>query len=314
MRPHLIVEHCVNHLSIDPAHVAELIEAFIGEQVTALRRDGVVLGLSGGIDSAAVALLAVRALGPDRVLALLLPERDSSPDSEQDALLLIEQLGIRYKKVELTPMLSSLGVYESVPLQFLAVRKMKEAVVRQQHELLVKALGERPFLAGLLGTQGLAQQRTLDAGQAYARAKHRMRLVTLYFHAELENLMVLGTTNRSEAMTGFVVKWGDNVADVEPILPLYKTQVRQLARFLDVPQPVMSKAPSPDLMPGITDEFALGLSYEKLDAILWEMEQRQAPTTVAGSLDINLADVEYVHKLHRRSAHMRELPPMPVLP
>ena len=303
----------MNRLSIDPAHVAELIQSFIGDQVTALRRDGVVLGLSGGIDSAVVASLAVRAVGPDQVLALLLPERDSSPDSEQDALLLIEQLGIRYKKVELTPMLSSLGVYESVPLQFLAVRKMKEAVVRQQHELQLKALGERPFLAGLLGTQGLAQQRTLDAGQAYARAKHRMRLVTLYFHGEMENLMVLGTTNRSEAMTGFVVKWGDNVADVEPILPLYKTQVRQLATYLGVPQPVLSKAPSPDLLPGITDEFALGLTYEELDMILWELEQRQAPATVASSLGINLADVEYVYKLQRHSAHMRELPPVPVL-
>lgn len=303
----------MHDLSINAGDVAERIAAFLGEQVNTLRRDGVILGVSGGIDSAVVAMLAVRALGADKVLALLLPERDSSPDSEGDALPLIEQLGIRYKKVELTPMLSALGIYKSVPLQFLMSRKIKKAVVRQQHERYVKYLGERPFLAGLLGTQGMSHRQTLDAGHAYARAKHRMRMVTLYYYAELENHLVLGTTNKSEAMTGFVVKWGDNVADVEPILPLYKTQVCQLASYLGVPQPIIVKPPSPDLMPGITDEFALGITYEVLDQVLWGLEQGLASEAIAGDLGIETSQVEYVGELVRRSAHMREMPPMPAL-
>jgi NAD+ synthase len=300
-------------LTIDPAGVAVRIEDWLRNQVSTLRRDGVILGLSGGIDSAVVACLAVRALGSDHVLALLLPERDSSPDSEGDALPLIEQLGIGYKKIDLTPMLSPLGVYRQVPLRFLGVRKVKESVVRQQHAQQLSALGERPFMAGLLGTRGLARQRMLDAGQAYARAKHRMRLVTLYFHAELENRLVLGTTNRSEAMTGFVVKWGDNVADVEPLLPLYKAQVRQLAAYLGVPPQIVAKAPSPDLIPGITDEFALGISYDRLDQVLWGLEQGLAMTRIASDLAIEASQVEYVAELMRRSAHMRELPPEPIL-
>jgi NAD+ synthase len=300
-------------LCIDPVNTARRIETFLLEQTTALHRDGAILGVSGGIDSAIVATLAAHALGADRVLALLLPERDSSPDSEGDALVLIEQLGIPSKKVDLTPVLSALGTYNSVPLQFLEVREVQETVVRQQHGQQMEILGERPFLAGLLGTQGLACQQTLDAGQAYARAKHRMRLVTLYYYAELENRLVMGTTNKSEAMSGFVVKWGDNVADVEPIAPLYKTQVRQLASYLGIPQKIIDKAPSPDLIPGINDEFALGITYELLDQVLWGLEQGQTRKAIAQELDIEANQVDYVSELVQRSAHMRELPPMPVL-
>ncbi len=303
----------MNSLSIDAVHVAERIRAFIYDQAARLRRDGAILGVSGGIDSAVVAALAAQALGPKNVLALLLPERDSSPSSERDALQLIEPMGIPWKKIDLTPMLSALGIYKNIPLQFLRVRKIQEAVIRQQHAEQMQAAGEPPFAAGLLGTRGLPRQRVLDAGQAYTRAKHRMRLVTLYFHAELENRLVLGTTNRSEALSGFVVKWGDNVADAEPILPLYKTQVRQLAAYLDVPRSIMDKAPSPDLVPGIDDEFALNIRYELLDQILWSLEQGQTAGEIAPALGIKVDQVEYVVTLMQRSAHMRTLPPMPDL-
>ena len=300
-------------LSIDPVNTARRLESFLLEQTAALHRDGAILGVSGGIDSAIVATLAARALGADRVLALLLPERDSSPDSEGDALVLVEQLGISWKKVDLTPMLSALGIYNGVPLEFLKTRKIQETVIRQQHEEQMAILGERPLLAGLLGTEGLACQQMLDAGQAYARAKHRMRLVTLYYYAEMENRLVMGTTNKSEAMSGFVVKWGDNVADVEPIAPLYKTQVRQLADYLGIPRKIIDRAPSPDLMPGINDEFALGITYDLLDQVLWGLEQGQTRKAIAQDLDIEADQVDYVSELAQRSAHMRELPPMPVL-
>jgi NAD+ synthase len=303
----------MTHLDIDPADVARRIETFLCDQVAALRRDGIVLGVSGGIDSATVVTLAARALGPDKVLALLLPERDSSPDSEDHGRLLLERLGVMHKRVDLTPMLSALGIYKKVPLQFLRVRKIQETVIRRQYAEQTRAVNEPPFLAGLLGTRGLDRQRILDAGQAYARAKHRMRLVTLYFYGELENRLVLGTTNKSEAMTGFVVKWGDNVADAEPLLPLYKCQVYQLARYLDVPQRIIDKAPSPDLLPGITDEYALEMSYQLLDQLLYGLEQGQSVQHLASDLGIEAERVEYVRELVWRSAHIRALPPVPDL-
>lgn len=299
-------------LHIDPAEVTDRICTFLRAEETVLRREGAVLGLSGGIDSAVVAALAVRALGPHKVTALMMPERDSSPDSEADARLVIGHLGIGCRKVDLTPLVSALGIYHAVPLQYLIGRNLKAAVVRQQHERMVAEVGTRPMMTGMLGTSGAAHQRTLDAGHAYARAKHRMRMVTLYYYAEMGNHLVLGTTNRSEAMTGYVVKWGDNVADVEPILPLYKTQVRQLAAYLDVPQRIIDKAPTADLLPGITDEYALGMTYEVLDQVLAALERRPV-ADVARDLAIAPEQVQFVAELTRASAHMRHLPPAPEL-
>jgi NAD+ synthase len=169
-----------------------------------------------------------------------------------------------------------------------------------------------PFRAGLLGTRDLGEKKELiDAGNAYSRVKHRMRMVTLYYYADLENLLVLGTTNKSESATGFVVKWGDNVADVEPLLPLYKTQVRQLASYLGVSETVIDKAPSPDLLPGIVDGLALGIDYETLDGILWGLDQGWDEDKIVGVLRVGAAQVEHVREMQRRSAHLRTLPPWP---
>jgi NAD+ synthase len=299
-------------LHIDPAQTAVRLERFIRGAVSDYQRDGVLLGLSGGIDSAVVAILAVRALGADRVSVLLLPERDSSPSSKFDALIEIARLGIGYREVSITPMLSALGIYDLLPLQILGIRQVKSAVVRRQHGKQAEALGETPFRAGLLGTRDLgAPKHLIDAGNAYARAKHRARLITLYFYADQENRLVLGTTNRSEAQTGFVVKWGDNVADVEPILPLYKTQVRRLAAYLGVSQAIIDKAPSPDLLPGIVDELALGLDYPTLDLILCGLDRGWADDRIAGEAGATVEQAAHVREMQRRSAHLRAMPPAP---
>jgi len=219
-----------------------------------------------------------------------------------------------HELVDIAPILSALGIYRSMPLQFLGARAIKEKVVRSTHEAYRRRLGESPFLAGLLGTRGQPEQRVLDAGHAYARAKHRIRLVTLYYRAEQENRLVLGTTNRTEALSGLVVKWGDNVADAEPLLPLFKTQVRQLARFLDVPQRIIEKAPTPDLMPGIDDEIAFGMRYEVLDQVLYGLERGDPPEEIAAHAETDPETVRTVAEMRRRSRHMRELPPVPILP
>lgn len=301
-------------MQIDPAQVAEQIEEFIRRQVDEFQRDGVVVGMSGGLDSAVVASLATRALGPERVKTLLLPERDSSPDSKTDALLEIKRLGLQYEEVSLTPMLSAMGIYGLTPLRILGIRSLKAAIVQQQHRAQAEALGEMPFRAGLLGTRDLGEKKHLiDTGNAYTRVKHRMRMLTLYYHADQENRLVLGTTNKSESMTGFVVKWGDNVADVEPLLPLYKTQVRQLARYLGVSERILDKPPSPDLIPGIVDGLALGMDYETLDKILWGLEVGSTVERMVENLQVTAVQVEHVQEMQRRSEHLRDLPPYPDL-
>jgi len=301
-------------LRVDPGAVTESIVRFLRDQEAAFHRDGAILGLSGGLDSAVVATLAARALGPDKVLALIMPERDSSPESEADAMTVIRQLGLPYCRVDLTPIVAALGTYKAVPLRFFVARRAKALAVRQEHDHIARELGRPPLYAGLLGTRGMPHDKMLNAGHAYIRAKHRIRLAVLYFHAEMDNRLVLGTTNRSEAMTGFVVKWGDNVADVEPILPLYKTQVRQLATYLGVPRAIIDKPPSPDLLPGLTDEYALGLTYELLDQVLDGLEQGLTPEDVASDRGITVEKARYVADLMANSRHMREMPPAPDLP
>jgi len=292
--------------------VCSQIEDFIRAKVNELQRDGVVLGMSGGIDSALVGTLATRALGPDKVLALMLPERDSSPDSKSDALKVIKELKIEYREINLTPILSAIGIYKLMPLQFLGTRTIKEAVVKESHRRYTESIQEYPFRAGLLGTRDLgAKKDVIDAGNAYTRAKHRARLLMLYFVADMENRLVLGTTNKSESMTGFVVKWGDNVADIEPILPFYKTQVRELSTHLGIHQDIIDKAPSPDLLPGIVDEFALGVNYETLDKILWGLEQGWESARIVTTYDVESTQVEHVKEMMRRSQHLREFPPEP---
>ena len=301
-------------LDVDAAVVAGRIEGFLRDQLEEFQRDGVVLGMSGGIDSAVVGTLLCRALGPDRVLALLLPERDSSPRSKTDALREIERLGIAHREVDLTPMLTAAGIYDLLPLKLLGARVIKESVVKWEHRSRTKALGEPPFRRALLGTRGLGkEQRIIDAGHAYSRIKHRARMMELYYVADLENRLVVGTTNRSEAMTGFVVKWGDNVADVEPILPLYKTQVRQLAAYLGVPGDLIRKAPTPDLLPGIDDEDALGIDYATLDVILEHLDWGWDEDRLVGECGVSPGQVGHVRELVRRSRHLRHMPPCPDL-
>jgi NAD+ synthase len=137
--------------------------------------------------------------------------------------------------------------------------------------------------------------------------------VTLYYTADRENRLVLGTTNRSEAQTGFVVKWGDNVADIEPILPLYKTQVRRLAAHLGVSPAIIEKAPSPDLLPGIVDELALGLDYVTLDRILCGLDRGGSDERIAREAGATVEQAAHVREMQRRSAHLRVLPPAPDL-
>jgi NAD+ synthase len=301
-------------LDVDAEAVVGRIQKFLRQQFVDFQRDGAILGMSGGLDSAVVASLLARALGPDRVLAVVMPERDSSPQSRIDALAEINRLGLPHREIDLTPILSALGIYRSFPLRLLGARRAKESVVKWQHRVTQGAIGEAPFSRGLLGTRDLGQRKGLiDSGYAYTRVKHRARLMVLYYLAEQENRLVVGTTNKSEAMTGFVVKWGDNVADVEPILPLYKTQVRQLAAHLGVGDDLIRKAPSPDLLPGLVDEAALGVSYEMLDLILEGLERGWDSGRIAAEATATADQILHVEAMVCRSLHTRQLPPQPQL-
>ncbi|PLV56766.1 NAD(+) synthase [Thermotoga sp. SG1] len=245
----------------------ESLIGFIKEKIKEYNYRGAVVGVSGGVDSTVVLSLCVQALGKDRVFALVLPERDSSKDSVKDAIDLCETLGVEYRKRSITPILRKIGVYKLFPPKLF----FPESVVKRYVMNRWNTLSKDPFLDDLKND---GSEEFLK-GLAYYRIKHRVRMCLLYFEAEKRGYAVVGTTNKTEYLTGLYVKWGDEAVDIEPIMHLYKTQVFELAKELNVPEKILKNPPSPDLIPGVTDEMAFGMSYMELDRILMKLEKNE---------------------------------------
>lgn len=242
------------------------ITQFIKKSVDKYGYKGVIIGISGGIDSAVVAALCVKALGKDKVHGILLPERDSANDTIKDSKLVCDDLGIKYDVISITPTLKSMGIYSMQHNFSFVPNKIKEKFVASKWKKISK---KDTYLEDLYNDGDSQFLR----GMAYYRIKHRVRMCYLYMEAEKRGYAVMGTTNKTEYRTGFYVKWGDDAVDIEPIFHLYKTEVFQLARNLNLPEKIISKPPSPDLIPGITDEYALGIKYSELDKILEKIDK-----------------------------------------
>ena len=190
---------------------------------------GIVIGLSGGIDSAVAAAFCCRAVGPVNVLGLSLPTSVSNPDDIRDAGELCDLLKMSHEVISIDPLLDA---YRSLP-----------------------GFVETPYLLGNLMA--------------------RIRMATLYYHANRDNRIVCGTSNRSEYMVGYCTKYGDNAADIQPLLHLYKTDVYVVARELGIPEPIMKKVPSAGLWEGQSDEKEIGLTYAEIDTSLKSLEKQQ---------------------------------------
>lgn len=241
---------------------------FIQKTIKQNNYNGCVIGISGGIDSAVVATLCCEAVGKENVLGLLLPERDSAKNTLSDSINLCEHLGNRYTIKKISNILRKTGAYALKPPASIVPRKIQEKYVKDKWRDLAQ---EDTFIEDL---EGKGNDEFLK-GLAFYRIKHRIRMCLFYLEAEQRNYAVMGTTNKTEMMTGFYVKWGDDSTDIEPIMHLYKTQVYELARELKIPDYIINKSPSPDLIPGITDEFALKIKYKDLDRILIKIQKNQ---------------------------------------
>jgi NAD+ synthase len=291
----------------EPRKTISKITEFIRENVRKFHKDGAVIGLSGGIDSALDAFLAVKAIGREKVLALFMPERDSHPKSKKDAELVTKTLGIELKEINITPIIEATGAYKIVPSTFGIPRKVQEKYVINRYKAHQDE-NETTFLKTLKGGEG---DEELRKGIAYHRIKHRIRMAMWYYYGELYNYLVIGNCNKTEKLTGYFVKYGDSGSDIDPIAHLYKTQVKELARFVGVPERIIEKAPSPDLIPGITDEFALQMKYETLDQILFGLEHNISENEIMRQSGVSEKEINYVKELIKLSAHMRNLPPSP---
>ncbi|MEM4729238.1 MAG: NAD(+) synthase [Thermoplasmata archaeon] len=281
--------------------MAEAICRFIGHRVEQAGASGVVFGLSGGLDSTVVGALSARALGEERVLALLMPEKRPAPE----ALLAVKWLGVPHRIVpigELTASVLEVGGAGARASSAAGGGGRRAGGGGQGH---ASRMGR---VAGK-GKGGMVADPRLVAGNV----KARLRMILLYLEANRSGRLVAGTGNKSEILTGYFTKYGDGGVDILPIGDLYKTQVRALAEWLGVPERIRLLVPSAGLYPGQTDEGELGISYEELDRILLGLELGLGPAEISRRAGITQERIARVMALVRRSAHKRLFPQIPKL-
>lgn len=275
---------------------------------------GLVIAMSGGIDSSVCAALAVRALGPKKVFGLLLPERDSSSFSSRRGKLLAQHLGIDYTLQDIAPVLEAIGCYQWRDDAIRAVFPEYGAGWKNKIVLTGGLQGKYNHFKLVVQTAaGEIKEARLELKEylqivAATNHKQRIRKALEYFHADRLNYAVTGTPNRLEYDQGFFVKNGDGAADVKPIAHLYKTQVYALARHLQLPDEICNAVPTTDtysLAQG-QDEFYFGLPYAQMDVALWAYIHQAPARELADYLQISESAAQAVYldiEAKRRAAH-----------
>jgi len=251
------------NLSINTDLAREILVGFIKSEITRVGMSRAVIGLSGGIDSALSCALAVEALGRENVLAVRMPYKASSQGSLDHAQLLIDQLEIPSKTIEITDMVEPLFRFEP-------------------------------------------EMSKLRKGNIMARE----RMIVIYDQSEVFKGLVVGTSNKTEILLGYSTLFGDSANALNPIGDLYKTQVRQLSRAMNIPAPIIDKAPSADLWEDQTDENELGFTYEDVDRLLYLLVDQRFSLQEAVDAGFDKKFVEIVTARIRRNQFKRMLPPI----
>lgn len=251
-------------LDLDWSEVETKIQRFIKDYVEKSGANGVVLGLSGGIDSCTAAALSARAIGGDKVLGLILPEKETYNIKDvEHAELVAEKFGFKKEIIDITSTLEAF--YDSIP--------------------------------------------TFDPSDNVCKGniKARTRMVYIYYYANRLNMLVCGSSDKSETMIGYFTKWGDVAADISPIMDLYKTQIRKLAQHIGVPKEIVAKPSSPALWPGQLAEEELGIKYEDLDLILYGLEHFMKTEEIAKQLGLRKELVDIMKRRWLSTEHKRRM-------
>ncbi len=291
-------------LSFDREATVKKIVAGIRENLRRLRKRGLIIAISGGIDSSVSAALCVEAIGKDRVYGLLLPEHDSSSESISKGEVVAQHLAIKYEIKNIAPILEAAGCYQSrdeamkrtIP-EYESHWKSKIAISGGSEGLAnyFNLVVQTPD--GELREEKMALQEYLTVVAA-TNYKQRVRKMIEYFHADRLNYADIGTPNRLEYDQGFFVKNGDGAADIKPIAHLYKSQVYALGEHLGLPTDVCNSLPTTDTysLPQGQDEFYFALDYKKMDVALWCYNNKKDSAFLARALEVDLNAAEYIYK------------------
>jgi NAD+ synthase len=237
------------------------IEHFVSSYVRKSSAKGLVIGLSGGLDSSVVLKLCANAIGPEKLFGLVMPGSSTPREDIKDAIDLATSLGVRFEVIDLTP------------------------IIERYSQVLP------------------------DDTRARGNLTARIRMNILYYYAAINGYLVVGTSDKSERKIGFFTKFGDGAADILPIAHLYKTQIRELARFLKVPRTIIEKKSSPRLWDNHLAEDELGMTYERIDPILQLLAKKRKPQEIAKKLKLPLSDVRKVKEMVEKSKHKQSPPP-----
>jgi NAD+ synthase len=310
-------------IRIDPAAETARIVGELRKSMRRLRRFGGVVGVSGGIDSAVALALAVRAFGPEKVVAVLMPEKDSSPVSEQLARELCLRYGVAAIKEDLTAALEGCGCYRRRDEAMQRVFPDYDPAAGYKSKIVISSnlLDEgtlNVFSLTIVTPDGRELSKPLPAAEflqivAASNYKQRTRMMTVYYHAESRNYAVIGTANKNEHDQGFFVKYGDGGVDIKTIGHLYKTQVYQLAEHLDVTEGIRRRTPTTDTYSAPQDqqEFFYRLPFETMDLLWFAEEHKVPPLEAAKVMGLTERQVERAYEDFKRKRAGTEYLRMP---
>ena len=284
------------------------------------QKKGVAVGLSGGIDSAITAALCTKSIGSEKILGLILPEKESDVNSKNLALQIAEKYNIETKSIDITNILESFGVYENK--EKIVKEKFPNYNEKCKYRVVVPPKLENnigmPFLE-ILDNENTLHKLKISSFDflnltAATSIKHRVRMTMLYNYAEKNNFAVVGTTNKTEYLQGYFVKYGDGGSDIEPLVHLYKTQIYEIANFLKLPEKIINQDASPDVWSFKTsdEEFFYAVPYNIVDLILYARERNLSINDISKFSNLSSEKIEkliqFQNQKQSKSQTMRENP------